>query len=150
MVEPVTIAASAAALTITALRIIQYLDGIRKDWQQTPQVIDTIATECNVASAQLAFVQQLILEDEQDKKNLSAKLKEDTSLGDVFSAVLGSLARIFSLIDDDVEKLSASLQELSVADKIKFQWNNKGLETRLDLMRRQQVGLGILVQILQR
>jgi hypothetical protein len=57
--------------------------------------------------------------------------------------VLESLARVYSILEDDLSKMSEK-------DKLKIVWNEKSLEKKLALIRGQELAVVTLLTIMQR
>ena len=146
MVEPLSIAASAASLALAVTKIIKTLNDGRKAWRDVGIVVVSITTECAATNVLLSRLQQLVL---QHQSSLALKFTEDAILAEAFEALLLSLTQVVSLISADVEKLSENLDNLPALKKIGFFWNEDDIEKKLGLIRNQKGSVRDLLAITQ-
>lgn len=140
MVEPLSIAASAASLVFRSIKIAKAISDFRSAYGKAPLVFVSISVECTIISATLSRVQHLAL---AEPANLAARFEGEARLSEVFANVLESFARVYSILEDDLSKMSEK-------DKLKIVWNEKSLEKKLGLIRGQELAVVTLLTIMQR
>lgn len=149
--DPLSITGTVLSITARCLMTAKALNDLRDKYKGAQITIAALSSECAVIGASLSRIQSLIL---QDLNGLSTQLKFRPELEGVFDTALTGCVVVFSVLDDEVRKLTASSAAdgsagLGFRTKARYVWNEATMKDLLSQIRGQQTALTLLIQALQ-
>jgi hypothetical protein len=146
MVDPISITTAVLAISARCLTTAKAVYTLRDKFKGAQITISAIHSESAVISASLGHIQTLIL---KDPDTLSSNFTSRPELEGAFDTSLTGCALIFSILDDEVQKLQGSGGEMGPAKRMKIMWKEELMKELLQQIRGQQTALSLLIQALQ-
>jgi hypothetical protein len=146
--DPLTITGSVLAITARCLTTVLALHGLRARFQHAQTTISALCSESTIMSASLAQIQNLIL---SNPDALTSHLQQRPELVSTFDTVLTGCMVVFSVLDDEVQRLfpSNANENAGLLDRARVVWKEDIMNDLLSQIRGQQGALTLLVQALQ-
>ncbi|KAI8722668.1 LIM zinc-binding domain-containing protein [Fusarium sp. LHS14.1] len=145
--DPLSIAASVAALSTTCLNTCKKLSDLAGNYQDVPVVIGMICSETTIISIALSELQKNILQ----RQDLSQAWASRTDILAAFETALTGCMIVFSCLEAETRQLRSQTLNSSgmrVWAKLKFLWNQDRLKELLSALRGQQSSINFLIQVL--
>lgn len=150
--DPLSITGTVLSITARCLTTAKALYDLREKYKDAQVIISAIYTESTVISASLSRIQSLVL---QDPDALSKQLQFRPELETVFDTALTGCMVVFSVLDDEVQKLTTAgadavgSAKLGFKAKARYLWNEATMKELLQQIRGQQTAITLLIQGLQ-
>jgi hypothetical protein len=144
--DPISITTAVLAISARCLTTAKAVSTLRDKFKGAQITISAIHSESTVISASLGHIQSLIL---KDPETLSSIFTSRPGLEGAFDTALTGCALVFSILDDEVQKLQGDGGEIGAAEKMKIVWKEETMKELLQQIRGQQTALSLLIQALQ-
>ena len=147
--DPITIGTTVASLVATFTKGAQTCNTLLSKYEQAPQMLASIHTECTTIKLALSHVYWLV---NSNTELLSSQLDARGPLAETFDVALTGCTVTFSLLDIELQKLcqqSKGSATYKAKNKMKFVWNEDLARSLLDNMRGLQGAVTLLLTALQ-
>lgn len=146
--DPLTITGSVIGITARCLTTIRALDRIRAQFRHAEATITALCSETNIISASLAQIHNLVL---SNPDALTRNLQQRPELVSTFDTALTGCLVVFSVLGDEVQKLSPTGPDTApdVLSRARVVWKEDVMKDLLHQIRGQQGALTLLIQALQ-
>ena len=151
MCEPLSIAAGVASVFAASLKLTHSLLSLRTEFQRVPDTITQLCNEFHLTSVGLGELEQMLRSNQQALTVASQSDKAKQHLLQCVDATTVAMARSFTLLDAELEKLrpSEGSGARSRTLRMKFMWMKEDLNTLMGQVRDQRSSLGFLMQVVQ-
>jgi hypothetical protein len=142
--DPLTITGAVIGISSHCIQIARAISGLRDKYKNAGMMITAIYTELTIVSASLGHIQSLI---STDPATLESSLQSRSELLQTFDQALTGCILIFSVLDDEVQKLYEGADK--VVGRAAYIWKEDTMRELLQQIRGQQTALTLLVQAFQ-
>jgi hypothetical protein len=147
--DPLTITATVITLSATCVKSSRQLYDLKEKYKDASMTITAIYSESNVISSSLAHIQGLCT---RNPEVLQSTLRHRPELERTFDQALTGCVLVYSVLDDEVQRLYAAIARDGMAGAIgrmKMIWREETMKDVLTQIRGQQTALSLLIQALQ-
>jgi len=142
--DPLTITSAVICISSHCIQTAKAISGLRDKYKNAGMMITAIYTELTVVSASLGHIQGLI---SRDSASLESSLQSRPELRQTFDQALTGCVLIFSVLDDEVQKLYEGANK--VVGRATYMWKEEAMKELLQQIRGQQSALTLLIQAFQ-
>jgi hypothetical protein len=137
-----------AKITLTCITTGTAIYDLSSKYKDAPRSMVAISSEASVMSVSLSQIEALIL----SHKDPESFLRSRPNVAATLDRSLIGCTILFSCLDNEIEKMSSSAGRhgtLTWKAKARMVWKYETFKELLDNMRGQQVGITLLLQLLQ-
>ena len=137
-----------AKITLTCITTGTAIYDLSNKYKDAPRSMVAISSEASVMSVSLSQIEALIL----SHKDPESFLRSRPNVAATLDRSLIGCTILFSCLDNEIEKMSSSAGghgTLTWKAKARMVWKYETFKELLDNMRGQQVGITLLLQLLQ-
>jgi hypothetical protein len=146
MVDPISVVSGIAGVATGCTKIVQSLNTLKDKFKFAEQTIASLSTECFITSVGLSQLQSAL----QNSPDLLITLSNSQDeLTTCFEMGIWCIAKMFSLLHDDVSKLNEKSHmgyKLSFGTKARYMLIEDSLKERLQQIRDQRSSLHFLLE----
>jgi len=129
MVEPISILASVHTLVTVSYKLGQSLVSIHRTYNQAPQILNSLSTECTVTNLALARIQQML---SMKPEIFASALDLEVDLTRCVELALTTWATTFSVLDAELAKIKTPARDMTIRGRVRYMFN---VDTLVELSR---------------
>lgn len=142
--DPLTITTTVLGITARCLSTAKTLYSLRGKYQNASITITAIYSETTVIGVSLGKIQSIVL---KHQESIASDFQTRPELESTFDSALTGCMLVYSILDDQVLRLSAGGE--SVFGRAAIVWNEDDMKELLQQIRGQQIALSLLIQMLE-
>ena len=145
MAEPISILASVRTLVTVSYQLGNSVVTLHRRYQQAPQTLSTLSTECSLSNLALARVERMI---STRPETLSSEFDVGVDVISFFELALTSWATTFSVLDAEVSKINKS-QTTRFSGRVRYILNEDTLKELSRQLRDLRASINLLLDSYQ-